>query len=66
MERCSKDIVKVALSVDAAGVLGKEKLVWTIVTGERFCEEIALSGTTRGENRIIKRKYADHREFLGQ
>lgn len=40
MERCNKDIVKVALLVDAAGVLGKKRLVWITLIGKGFVKKL--------------------------
>lgn len=41
MERRNKDIVKAGLPVDAAGVLGKERSVRTIVIGKVFVKKLS-------------------------
>lgn len=61
--RINKGTVKEAQPVGAAGVLRKERSAWTIATGKVECALPMMGGV---ENRVIKRKYAEHRGFSGK
>ena len=66
MERCDKDIVKSGPAYGCSRRPGKGEISVDYSHWERLYEEIVLSMMNGVENRMIKRKHAEHRVFAGQ